>query len=69
MKTFDDELVKDRVNRFPFVKMMGMKLVSCSGGTSVMRCRVRQGRDSPGIMVAATGRSKRKTKPVLKGES
>jgi len=42
MKTFDEELVKDRVNRFPFVKMMGMKLLSCSGGTSVMRCRVRQ---------------------------
>ena len=42
MKTFDEELVKDRVNRFPFVKMMGMKLLSCSGGASVMRCRVRQ---------------------------
>ena len=28
MKTFDEELVKDRVNRFPFVKMMGMKLRS-----------------------------------------
>jgi len=42
MKTFDEELVKDRVNRFPFVKMMGMKLISCSGGASVMRCRVRQ---------------------------
>ena len=41
-KTFDEELVKDRVNRFPFVKMMGMKLLSCSGGKSVMRCRVRK---------------------------
>ncbi|MBP2683791.1 MAG: hypothetical protein H6Q79_1830, partial [Deltaproteobacteria bacterium] len=27
MKTFDEELVKERVNRFPFVKMMGMKLI------------------------------------------
>ena len=42
MKTFDEELVKDRVNRFPFVKMMGMKLLGCSGGKSVMQCRVRQ---------------------------
>ena len=42
MKTFDEELVKDRVNAFPFVKLMGMKLLSCSGGKSVMRCRVRQ---------------------------
>ena len=42
MKTFDEALVKDRVNRFPFVKMMGMKLLGCSGGKSVMRCRVRQ---------------------------
>ena len=30
------------MNRFPFVKLMGMKLLSCSGGMSVMRCRVRQ---------------------------
>ncbi|MGZ8447718.1 MAG: PaaI family thioesterase, partial [Candidatus Deferrimicrobiaceae bacterium] len=42
MKTFDEKLVKDRVNRFPFVKLMGMKLLSCRGGASVMRCRVRQ---------------------------
>jgi hypothetical protein len=42
MKTFDEELVKERVNRLPFVKLMGMKLLACSGGTSVMRCRVRQ---------------------------
>jgi uncharacterized protein (TIGR00369 family) len=41
MKTFDEELVKERVNRFPFVRMMGMKLLSCRGGKSVMRCRVR----------------------------
>jgi uncharacterized protein (TIGR00369 family) len=42
MKTFDERMVKERVNRFPFVKMMGMRLVSCTGGKSVMRCRVRQ---------------------------
>jgi uncharacterized protein (TIGR00369 family) len=42
MKTYDEELVKDRVNRFPFVRLMGMKLLSCSGGKSVIRCRVRQ---------------------------
>ena len=42
MKVFDEEMVKDRVNRFPFVKMMGMRLLSCGGGASVMRCRVRQ---------------------------
>jgi uncharacterized protein (TIGR00369 family) len=51
MKTFDEELVKERVNRFPFVKMMGMKLLSCSGGASVMRCRVRQAlRNSGGTL-------------------
>ena len=42
MKTFDEEMVKERVNRFPFVRLMGMKLLSCSGGASVMRCRVRK---------------------------
>jgi uncharacterized protein (TIGR00369 family) len=42
MKTFDEQLVKDRVNAFPFVRMMGMKLLSCNGGRSAMRCRVRQ---------------------------
>jgi acyl-CoA thioesterase len=42
MKTFDEELVKDRINRFPFVKLMGMRLLSCTGGKSVMQCRVRQ---------------------------
>ncbi|MGZ8430189.1 MAG: PaaI family thioesterase, partial [Candidatus Deferrimicrobiaceae bacterium] len=30
------------MNRFPFVKLMGMKLLSCRGGASVMQCRVRQ---------------------------
>src|SRR4030067_157528 len=48
MKTYDEELVKDRVNRFPFVKLMGMKLLSCSGGKSVIRCRVREGLKNSG---------------------
>lgn len=47
-KVFDEELVKARVNGFPFVKMMGMKLLSCGGGKSVMRCRVRQGLKNSG---------------------
>ena len=42
MKTYDEELVKDRVNALPFVKLMGMKLLSCTGGKSVIRCRVRE---------------------------
>ena len=49
MKTFDEELVKARVNAFPFVKLMGMRLLSCSGGTSVMRCRVRQALKNSGL--------------------
>src|SRR3970040_2635177 len=42
MKTYDEELFKGRGNRFPFVKLMGMKLLSFSGGKSVIRCRVRE---------------------------
>jgi uncharacterized protein (TIGR00369 family) len=41
MKTFDEQFYKDRVNDFPFVKLMGMRLVSSQGGKSVMRCRIR----------------------------
>jgi uncharacterized protein (TIGR00369 family) len=40
--TFDEELVKARVNAIPFVRTMGMRLLSCGGGKSVIRCRVRQ---------------------------
>lgn len=41
MKTFDEEFYKRRVNEFPFVKLMGMKLLSSRGGRSVMECRIR----------------------------
>ena len=41
MKTFDEEFYKGRVNTFPFVKLMGMRLLSAAGGRSVMECRVR----------------------------
>jgi len=41
MKKFDEQFYKDRVNAFPFVKLMGMKLLSSAGGKSVMRCRIR----------------------------
>lgn len=41
MKKFDEQFYKDRVNTFPFVKLMGMKLVSSAAGKSVMRCRIR----------------------------
>ena len=41
MKKFDEEFYKGRVNTFPFVKLMGMKLLSSGDGKSVMRCRIR----------------------------
>jgi uncharacterized protein (TIGR00369 family) len=41
MKAFDEEYYKQRVNTFPFVKLMGMRLLSSEGGKSVMECRVR----------------------------
>lgn len=41
MKVFDEAFYKKRVNTFPFVRLMGMKLVSSGGGKSVMECRVR----------------------------
>jgi uncharacterized protein (TIGR00369 family) len=41
MKTFDEEFYKQRVNTFPFVKLMGMRLLSSVGGKSVMECRIR----------------------------
>ena len=42
MKVFDEEFYKKRVNTFPFVKMMGMKLLSAADGKSVMECKVRR---------------------------
>lgn len=41
MKKFDEQFYMDRVNALPFVKLMGMKLLSSGGGKSVMRCRIR----------------------------
>jgi len=41
MKAFDEEFYKQRVNAFPFVKLMGMRLLSSGGGKSVMECRIR----------------------------
>jgi uncharacterized protein (TIGR00369 family) len=41
MKKFDEQFYKDRVNTFPFIKLMGMKLLSSGDGKSVMRCRIR----------------------------
>jgi acyl-CoA thioesterase len=41
MKAFDEEFYKERVNAFPFVRLMGMRLLSSGGGRSVMECRVR----------------------------
>lgn len=40
--SFDEGRLKARVNAFPFVKTMGMRLVSCGGGKSVMRFRARR---------------------------
>jgi uncharacterized protein (TIGR00369 family) len=41
MKTFDERFYRERVNAFPFVRLMGMRLVSSGSGRSVMECRVR----------------------------
>lgn len=41
MKAYDERFYKDRVNTFPFVKLMGMRLLSAEGGRSVMECRIR----------------------------
>lgn len=41
MKIFDEAFYKERVNTFPFVKLMGMRLLSAAEGRSVMECRVR----------------------------
>ncbi len=38
---YDEEAYRARVNAFPFVRLMGMTLVSAAGGKSEMRCRIR----------------------------
>ena len=42
MKTYDESFYRERVNAFPFVKLMGMRLLSAAEGRSVMTCRLRQ---------------------------
>jgi acyl-CoA thioesterase len=41
MKVFDEAFYKGRVNAFPFIKLMGLRLLSSGGGKSVMACRIR----------------------------
>ena len=41
MKTYDESFYRKRVNAFPFVKLMGMRLLSAAEGRSVMECRLR----------------------------
>jgi len=41
MKTFDEQFYRERVNTFPFIRLMGMRLLSAAGGKSVMQCRIR----------------------------
>ncbi len=41
MKTYDEGFYKERVNTFPFVKLMGIRLLSAARGRSVMECRLR----------------------------
>lgn len=47
----EEQAYKDRVNAFPFVRLMGMTLVSAAGGKSEMRCRIRPAlRNSAGTL-------------------
>ncbi|GAB4372279.1 MAG: hypothetical protein Kow00128_20880 [Deltaproteobacteria bacterium] len=41
MKRFDEAFYQEKVNTFPFIKLMGMRLQSAQDGKSVMECRVR----------------------------
>lgn len=41
MKAYDEDFYRGRVNAFPFVKLMGMRLVTARDGRSVMECRIR----------------------------
>ncbi len=42
MKTYDEAAYRERVNAFPFIRMMGMTLLSAGDGRSVIRCRIRK---------------------------
>lgn len=41
MKPYDEGFYKERVNAFPFIRRMGMRLLSARDGRSVMECRIR----------------------------
>jgi len=41
MKTFDEEFYREKVNTFPFIRLMGMRLRSAADGRSVVECRIR----------------------------
>lgn len=51
MKSYDETFYKERVNAFPFIRLMGMKLLSARDGKSVMECRIRPAlRNSAGTL-------------------
>lgn len=41
MKPFDESLYREKVNTFPFIRLMGIRLRSAAEGRSVMVCRIR----------------------------
>jgi len=41
MKKFDEAFYKEKVNTFPFIRLMGIRLRSAENGKSVMECRIR----------------------------
>lgn len=41
MKRFDEALYREKVNAFPFIRLMGMRLRSAADGGSVVECRIR----------------------------
>lgn len=41
MKKFDEAFYQEKVNTFPFIRLMGMRLRSASVGRSVVECRIR----------------------------
>jgi uncharacterized protein (TIGR00369 family) len=43
VKAFDEAYYRERVNAFPFVRRMGIRLLSAKGGESVMECRMKPG--------------------------
>jgi len=41
MKKYDEEFYREKVNAFPFIRLMGMRLRSAADGRSVVECRIR----------------------------